>query len=289
MLTGSRGFIGTNIRKKIENVVEYDVKIHKDMTILDYDRISEFMKTEKPNMIIHLAANPNAPLSVKEPLLDLQLNAEGTINILRAAVDNQIEHFVLASTAYIYGDPVILPINESHPLQPKSPYGISKIAAENYALFFHKKYGLPLSILRFFTIYGPWQALGYVVPDLVERISNMKENSGDIVLRGTPNDSRDFLWVGDLVDAITKVLDVKPNGEILNLGGQEEIKISTLAETIGELMGKKLNCKYANVETDKQSRLVADSSKARRLLGWQPKTSLRDGLVETLKIVKSNL
>jgi UDP-glucose 4-epimerase len=275
LVTGSRGFIGQNFCRKNSDVIEYDIALNRNMSILNIQQLEQVFVSQEPKIVLHLAANANPKKSVEDPLFDCQLNIEGTINLLQTAVKYKIEHLILASTAYVYGPPQYYPIDEKHPLGANTPYGISKKTAESYCLHYFKKYGLNITILRFFTIYGLNQLQGYVIPDLINKISQANDK---IELLGTKNDSRDFLWMGDLIDAIKQTIKVQPSGEILNIGGGDEIKIYDIALKISKLLKKKIEYSYANVDTFKPSRLIVDIRKTKDILGWTPKTSIDEGL-----------
>ncbi len=281
MITGSRGFIGSRLSKKFEEPIEFDILIDKRMSVLNKEALSFFIEEKKPNVIIHLAANPLAVKSVEDPIYDMNLNILGTLNLLEACKNLDLDLLLFTSTAYVNGEPKYVPMDENHPPLPTSPYGISKLACERYCEFYHKKYKIPISIIRFFNIYAEGQPSGFVIPDVINNI--FKSTNGIVKLRGSEEDSRDFLYLDDLVDAIVKVVEKKIVGETINLGGGENITILDLAQKIAKIMNKNIKFECAKVENVKISKLYADISKAKALLGWTPKTPLEEGLRKVIE------
>ncbi len=279
MVTGSRGFIGRNVSKKFQNLVEYDVQINKTHNIFDKYAIAKFLKAEKPDVVIHLAANANPSVSIEYPPYDLETNITGTVDLLECCKDEGIEHFIYSSSAVVYGNPKSLPIREDHPINPANPYGISKYAGELYCKYY-EKLGLPVTILRFFNIYGENQSKGFFIPDIIKKISSTK--SQKLPMRGSPNDSRDFLYVDDLASCVKKVVEKEPTGEIINVGGGKEHKILDVANLICKIMKKKKKLYYKKPIKNSGSSFHADISHAQKILDWKPKTELKDGLKRTV-------
>ena len=287
MITGSRGFIGSALTKYFDNPIEYDIALDRRMSVLNEHALSLFMDKVEPNIIIHLAGNPLAPKSVEDPIYDMNLNIGGTLNLLEVCKNRKIDLLLFSSTAYVYGEPLYLPVVENHQqTYPNSPYGISKSACESYCNYYREKCGVPATIMRFFNIYGPNQPLGLVVPDILDKI--MKSEDGKVKLRGTDVDSRDFLYVDDLANAISKIVQKRITGETINLGGKGNVKIIDLAKKIAQIVGKDITFEVKKQsETSKISNLHADISKAEKLLDWSPKTSLEEGLKKVVESYKA--
>ena len=289
MITGSRGFIGSALTKYFDNPIEYDIALDRRMSVLNEHALSLFMDKAKPNIIIHLAGNPFATKSVEDPVYDMNLNIGGTLNLLEVCKNRKIDLFLFSSTAYVYGEPLYQPVDENHQrfhMGINSPYGISKSACESYCNYYREKCGVPITIMRFFNIYGPNQSLGLVVPDILDNI--MKSRDGKVKLRGTDADSRDFLYVDDLANAISKIVKKRISGETINLGGKDNVKIIDLAEKIAQIAGKDITFEVKKQsEASKISSLHADISKAEKLLDWSPKTSLEDGLKKVIESYKA--
>ena len=289
MITGSRGFIGSALTKYFDNPIEYDIALDRRMSVLNEHALSLFMDKAKPNIIIHLAGNPFAPKSVEDPVYDMNLNIGGTLNLLEVCKNRKIDLLLFSSTAYVYGEPLYQPVDENHQrfhMGINSPYGISKSACESYCNYYREKCGVPATIMRFFNIYGPNQPLGLVVPDILDNI--MKSRDGKVKLRGTDADSRDFLYVDDLANAISKIVKKRISGETINLGGKDNVKIIDLAKKIAKIAGKDITFEVKKQsETSKISNLHADISKAEKLLDWSPKTSLEEGLKKVVESYKA--
>jgi len=289
MITGSKGFIGSALTKYFDNPIEYDIAIDRRMSVLNEHALSLFMDKVEPNVIIHLAGNPFAPKSVEDPIYDMNLNVGGTLNLLEVCKNRKIDLLLFSSTAYVYGEPLYLPVDENHQrfhMGTDTPYGISKTTCESYCNYYSKKCGVPITIMRFFNIYGPNQSLGLVVPDILDNV--MKSKDGKVKLRGTDADSRDFLYVDDLADVISQIVKKRIVGETINLGGKDNVKIIDLAKKIAEIAGKDITFEVKKQsEASKISSLHADISKAEKLLGWSPKTSLEDGLKKVIESYKA--
>ena len=286
LITGSEGFVGrhltTMLQKKYE-IIKFDIKIDPFQDVRDYSYLFRFMKKNKPNIIIHLAANPDVGKSVENVDKDLEINTVGTINVLKAAKELKVRTVVFTSTAQVYGEPKYLPVDENHPLYPKSPYGISKLSAEMYCNFFYEKYKVPVVVFRFFNIYGPGQPPAIVVPALIQKFSRAKKK---LKMLGTKKDSRDFVYVEDVCKAIYNALKYRPVGEVINIGSGEETTIFRLAKTILKLMNKDIELIYPprkKTYREKITRLVADVKKAKKLIHWEAKTELEDGIKKILK------
>jgi len=286
LVTGSRGFLGrhlvVNLRDYDCEVVEFDIKAHDWMDITDFDACEKIIKEQTPNVVFHLAANPSPAKSMEDPVFDLTINAIGTLNILRAVIKFGVDiHLIFASTAYVYGEPQYVPIDEKHELNPSSPYGISKLTAENYVRFFHKRYGLNYTICRFFNIYGPGQRAGFVVPDFIYRAKELDPNEPFMVY-GTANDSRDFIYVEDVVEALLSILKTGPLNREINIGSGKETKIVDLARIVLGYFGKNpwIHC---TKKEGKVTRLLSDISVAKKELQWNPIFDLHEGIEKTIR------
>src|SRR3989344_9483903 len=188
MITGDMGFVGTHLKEQLsENpefeILGFDIKRSKKEDVRDETLINTFMIEHRPNIVIHLAANPDIGTSIKEPHIDCILNVGGTINMLEASRKNDIKMFMFASTAQVYGEPQQTKMDETHPLNPISPYTIGKLAAERYILFYHEKYNLPTVIFRFFNIFGENQLEWVVIPKISRRM--VEAEPGDFEMYGS--------------------------------------------------------------------------------------------------------
>lgn len=226
------------------------------------------------DLVCHLAAVVSVPYSIREPLLTHEVNVTGTLNLLIASLKHEVERFVYLSTCAVYGEPNYLPIDEAHQTNPVSPYAASKLAAEHYCMAFQQAYGLKTVILRPFNVYGPRQNDG-VVAQFIQRV---KKGSQPIIY-GNGGQTRDFVYVWDVVDAI--VLALKHDGavgKIFNLGTGKATTVNELAGLLLRIFGKDLKPKREEPRIGDVKQSCADIDKAEKELGYKPCFSLEKAL-----------
>jgi UDP-glucose 4-epimerase len=303
LITGGAGFIGSHL-------VDYCLKIGYEIVVLDnlfagkIENIKQHLNHNKFHLIkgdirnqkdvekalkdvdavCHLAAIVNIPLSIENPLLANEVNVQGTLKLLKASVKHCVKRFVYASTCAVYGEAKYLPINEEHPINPLSPYGASKLAAEHYCKVFHQIYGLQTICLRFFNVYGPRQPSGPYGGVITTFLESIKKKE-PIVIFGDGNQTRDFLYAADAVQAYALALDCKGcAGETFNIGTGTKTSINELAQILIECMDKP-HAKVVHVGERKGDikESYADISKAEKKLGFKPKFSVKEGLRELVK------
>jgi dTDP-glucose 4,6-dehydratase len=222
------------------------------------------------DQILHLAALIAIPFSYKAPSSYIETNISGTLNILQAARDFNLP-VIHTSTSEVYGTAQYVPIDEAHPLQGQSPYSASKIGADQIAMSYFFSYDLPVKIIRPFNTYGPRQSLRAVIPTIITQLLR-----GETNLRlGATTPTRDFNYIDDTVDGFVSALErPKGIGEVINIGGGFDISIGDTAAMIAE----ELNLPIKIISDDMRyrpknsevHRLLADNSKARKLLSWEP-------------------
>jgi dTDP-glucose 4,6-dehydratase len=229
--------------------------------------------------IYHLAALIAIPYSYHSPDTYIDTNVKGTLNVLQAARDLDIENVVHTSTSEVYGTAQFVPITEDHPLQGQSPYSASKIGADQLAFSFFASFDVPVAIARPFNTYGPRQSARAVIPTIITQIADGRRT----LKLGALHPTRDFNYVQDTVEgfmAIARAPDTA--GEVINVGSGYEISIGDLAHLIADVMGAEIK-----IETDEDrlrpeksevDRLLADNSKAQALTGWTPSWAGEDGL-----------
>jgi UDP-glucose 4-epimerase len=282
LITGSEGFIGTNLKEHFKNkydVLGLDCKISIFHDIRYKNYISKYIKDYKPDVIIHLAANPDVSISTVYPQEDLTLNVNGTLNMLELAKEIGVKLFIFTSSACVYGDTTVKKITEKHPVCPTSQYGVGKFSAEEYCRFYFRKYNLPTVVFRQFNMYGKGQNCNFAIPNLIRRIKECSEKK--LFLYGTEEDARDFTNVKDLCSAFEQAIKFCPAGETFNIGSGKEIKIYDVANKIKSLLNKKIDFYYAKkILGGKILRMCADNSKVKKILKWSPKISIDDGLNE---------
>ncbi len=233
--------------------------------------------------VLHLAALIGIPYSYHSPDAYVDTNIRGTLNILQAARDLEIEKIVHTSTSEVYGTARYVPIDEAHPLQGQSPYSATKIGADQIALSFHRSFGTPVTVIRPFNTFGPRQSARAVIPTVITQIAADERR----IKLGSLSPTRDFSYVSDTVHGFVKVAEESAAiGEVINIGSNFEISIGDTAALIAELMQADIEIvsddqriRPADSEVE---RLWADNSRARELLGWQPTFGGVDGFRRAL-------
>ncbi len=247
---------------------------------------------EGVDAVCHLAGYTDVSASVKNPLLTMNVNFTGTLNIMEAARKNDVGTVVLASSARVYGDPTDLPVHEDHPLQPKEPYGASKAAAELIVQLYHQLYGIRTVILRPFSIYGAGRVrkqgtLTGVIPIFVENALLGQ----DLVVVGDGNQTKDFTHISDLVAALKiSVTEKAAGGRTFNIATGIGTRVRDLAEMILEVCNSngRSQIVFAPSAVESVSN-YADVTRARDTLGWVPLVKLREGLIEYIDWYKEYL
>ena len=305
-LTGSEGFIGSHLAEKLVKnghdltcLVLYNSfnswgwldkineKVKKDIRIITGDIRDEFAinKILKKNteVIINLAALIGIPYSYRSPKSYFETNSIGLMNILNSSINSNVQKIIHVSTSEVYGTPKYLPIDEKHLVAAQSPYAASKIAADQIALSYHKSFNVPLSILRPFNTFGPRQSLRAIIPTIVTQALNKK-----IIKLGSTYPTRDLTYIDDTTDAFIAALNKKKDiGEIINIGSGFEISIKNLLMRISKIIGRKLSIQQeSSRERPKRSevdRLQANIKKAKKLLNWSPKLTIKSEFNNSLK------
>ncbi|MEM2111041.1 MAG: SDR family oxidoreductase [Candidatus Bathyarchaeia archaeon] len=312
LVTGGAGFIGSHLVDKLlnegyavtvvdnfysgnpKNIVHHQNKEDFHLIkgdIRDYDLIKNAIKGM--DAVFHEAAIVSVPLSVKDPILTIDVNVKGTLNVLKAASKFGVKRFIYASSAAVYGDLKPHKKSEDAALNPTSPYGVSKLQAENYVKSFHGLYGLETISLRYFNAYGPRQQVNVqnnysgVITIFVDRIS---KNMPPIIF-GDGEQTRDFVYIDDIVEANMLALNVsEASGEIFNIGTGTPISINQLAEVLKRTI-KKENLKniYADPRPGDILHSYADIRKAKEILKFQPKVPLEEGLFRLIEWYRKEL
>jgi UDP-glucose 4-epimerase len=299
LVTGGAGFIGSHLCDQLirqgHTVICLDNFLNGNLTnirhllnyksfklingdVRDFDSLEKFMPGVEA--VFHLAAQIHVDRSIIEPKLTYDVNVLGTQNVLEAARIYDVEKVIHMSTSEVYGSAQFAPMTEDHPLAAPHPYGASKIAADRMCYAYNQTYHMNITIVRPFNAFGPRQkdtGYGGVMSIFVKRVmSGMPP-----IIYGDGNQSRDYTYVADVVDALDLILKFPdPITTPINLGTGREIKIIDLANMIIDLSGQSGRIKPAFVESrpGEVQRLLSDNSKVRQLLGWTPQFSLEDGL-----------
>ncbi len=309
LVTGCAGFIGWKVCEKllreghsvvgIDNLNDYyDVRLKEwrlgrlreygdfrfyRMDIEDYGALKGVFEREKPEAIINEAARAGVRYSIENPWVYLSTNAQGTLNLLELMKEFGIRKLILASTSSLYaGQP--LPFKEDLPVNtPISPYAASKKAAEALSYTYHYLYGFDVAVLRYFTVYGPAGR-----PDMSPfRFIYWTLKGETIQIYGDGSQMRDFTYVDDIAEGTVKALELK-GYEIVNLGNNNPHRLSYLLELIEKITGVKPKVSYGEFHKADMRETWADITKAEKLLGWRPSTSLEEGIEKTVRWFEEN-
>ena len=310
LVTGAGGFIGSHLVERLARsgaetraLVHYNAQgaagwldraaLRNEVEVLagdiaDRDSVRQAMTGVE--VVFHLAALIAIPYSYHAPASYVRTNIEGTLNVLQAARELEIERVVHTSTSEVYGTARYVPIDEAHPLQGQSPYSASKIGADKLAEAFHLSFGVPVVTVRPFNTFGPRQSARAVIPTIITQCL-----AGVSAIRlGSLRPTRDLNYVSNTVEGFLQAASVSEAvGKTINLGSGREISIGELAETIARLVEVDVR-----IEQDEQrlrpegsevERLLADNSLAQALLGWKPAVSLEEGLTLTIEWMREHL
>jgi dTDP-glucose 4,6-dehydratase len=241
------------------------------------------------DMVFHLAALIGIPYSYYSPEAYVETNIKGSLNILQAAKDSGVKKVIITSTSEIYGTAHSVPIAEDYPIDPQSPYAATKAAADLLALSFYRSFNLPVVIVRPFNTYGPRQSARAVIPTIITQILSGRKK----IKLGALTPTRDLTYVEDTVDGFIRAGECPGSiGEIINLGSNLEISVGDLARLISKYLNQNIKIEFEQnrkrPEKSEVKRLMADNSKARRILGWKPQYSLEKGLKKTISWFKEN-
>ena len=301
LVTGGSGFLGQNIILSLitagYSVIcldRYEAPFLKtygvEFTACD---ISEEKQMEKilngVDVVIHMACTILPQMSNSDPLFDVVTNVGGTLHLLDAAVKNHVKKVIFFSSGgTVYGVPRQVPIPETHPTNPTCSYGISKLTVEKYLRLYRELYGLNSCALRLANPYGPYQRVKSAQGAIpVFCYKALKEEPSEIWGDGSVR--RDFIYVGDLVSAVLKVVETDEDiPQEINIGSGKAESIRELLSLIGDITGKKLNCQYTPARAFDVPVSMLDITLAEKHLHWKPETALADGLQKTVEYIRQN-
>jgi UDP-glucose 4-epimerase len=294
LVTGGAGFVGSHIADHLiaqgdQVVIVDNISTGKEEHIhpsarfyrvdITDDKLFEVFKKEKPEVVIHQAAQVLVPKSVENPIFDAKVNILGTLNLLEASRQYGVRKIVYASSAAVYGDPQYLPIDEKHPVQPLSGYGISKHTPEHYLAAYHDLYGLEFTALRYANIYGIRQephGEGGVISILINQILEDRT----FTIFGDGEQTRDYIYVEDVVKANLAAIH-GGNGSILNIGTGVSTSLNDLINLFEMVINKKVKKEYGDHRSGDIKHSYFNPNKAKLELSWNAKISLEDGLRRT--------
>jgi UDP-glucose 4-epimerase len=303
LVTGGSGFIGSHFVDKLVSE-GYNVRVLDNLSSGHLENLSDHLKAEKVDFVkgdirdsavvykclenvdavVHFAAQISVTFSVDHPDFTFDVNACGTKNLLNASAKKTVGKFVLASSCAVYGDPdpESLPLKETSETNPISPYAESKLQAENYCLQFDKQDLLQSVVLRFFNVYGVRQGLNDYSGVITRFIGRIKEKK-PLIIYGDGSQSRDFVNVNDIVNAVFAAMqNADAHSQVFNIGSGKPTSIDELAKTLLELADVDLEICYEKPRAGDIKHSYGNITKARKVLGYEPKVSLKDGLLKLL-------
>lgn len=301
LVTGGAGFIGSNIVEallekgekvrvvdnlstgKEENIAPFRDRIEfLEADILDIDIMKDACKGI--DYVLHQAALPSVPRSVADPISSNRANVDGTVNILWAAKEAGVKRVVYASSSSAYGNQPALPKKEDMPADPLSPYAISKYAGELYTRIFHQIYGLSTVSMRYFNVFGPRQDPNSQYAAVIPNFINALINGESPVIFGDGEQSRDFTFVKNVVQAnLLAAKAEKASGQMLNIACGQRITLNQLVNKLKGILDSPLDPLYTDPRPGDVKHSLADISRAERLLDYKPTYSMEEGLKETVK------
>ena len=309
LVTGAAGFIGSQVAQRllesgadvtgIDNMNEsYDVRLKKRrLDRMDSDRRFRFLPTDlrdveglreifssKIDAVFNLAARAGVRESLNDPEGYFETNATGALNLLQLCREFGVQKFVQASTSSVYGASDTHPFHEGLPIdRPRSPYAASKAAAEAVCYTYHHLFGLSVTVFRYFTVYGPAGRPEMSIFRFIQWISE----GMPVTVYGDGSESRDYTYVDDIARGTIAGLDV-PGYEIINLGSDAPVRVSDVIRIIERLTGQTATIQYEPSHPADVPATRADISKARRLMGWEPSTSIEDGTARAAEWYREN-
>ncbi len=300
VVTGGAGFIGSNLAEGLCR--ENEVVVIDNLSTGHIENINHLVKSKKiefvketianlpllkrafkdADYVLHQAAIPSVPRSVADPILINEAGITGTLNVLVAARDSSVKKVVYASSSSVYGDAPMLPKREDMIPSPLSPYALTKLTGEHYMRLFHDLYGLKTASLRYFNVFGPHQDPKSEYAAAIPRFITKTLNNERITIFGDGEQTRDFTFIKDVVQANIKVAESSSVGHF-NIAGGKRISVNDLVKTIFKLAGKETKVNYGPMRIGDVKHSLADISKAKEAFGWKPEYALEQGLKETVE------
>jgi UDP-glucose 4-epimerase len=303
LVTGGAGFIGSHVVDRLvleghEAVIVDNLVTGKRRNInraarfykLDVQswRLERVFRNERPSVVMHLAAQMDVRKSVEDPMFDAQVNVLGTLNVLQQAVTHGARKVIFSSSGgAIYGEQETYPAPESHVLKPLSPYGLSKLCGEQYLSYFQRVSGLQAVSLRYANVYGPRQdpeGEAGVVAIFIQKMLNNEQ----AVINGNGRQTRDFIFVDDVVEANLAMMGQETQGTY-NVGTGVETSINDLFRILLQHTGSTCKEVHGPAKKGEQARSVIDCTKLRQEVSWEPKADLSEGLKKTVEYFRSRM
>ena len=299
LVTGGAGFIGSHLAEAlagrghvvrvVDNLAAGKRANLEHLAGVDFlegdlaDMPTSVRAVQGMDYVLHQAAIPSVPRSVADPLTSHRSNVEATLNVLIAARDARVRRLVFAGSSSAYGNTATLPKHEGMPSDPLSPYALQKVVGEQYLRMFTRLYGLETVTTRYFNVYGPRQDPSSQYSGVISLFATALLEGRAPTIYGDGEQTRDFTYVADVVDGVLRASEAPGvSGETINVAAGGRISLNRLFETMRALVGAKVEPTYAAPRTGDVRDSQADVSKAKRLLGFEPRVPLEEGLRQTM-------
>jgi nucleoside-diphosphate-sugar epimerase len=300
LVTGGAGFIGSHLSEELirrgHGVRVADSLITGKRSNLDHVKGVEFLEGDLADLdvarravdgvqyVLHQAAIPSVPRSVKDPITTNRANVDATLNVLVAARDAGVKRLVFAGSSSAYGNTPTLPKREDMPNSPLSPYALQKVIGEQYLQMFTQLYGLETVSIRYFNVFGPRQDPTSPYSGVISVFATAVIENRAPTIFGDGEQTRDFTYVANVVDGVLRACEApEASGEVINVATGGRISLNQLYRTMRDLVGGTAEPVYADVRSGDVKDSQADISKAQRLLGYQPSVSFEEGLKRTVE------
>lgn len=297
LITGGAGFIGTALANRLV-ALGHHVRVLDDLSAGHPERLDSRVVFTRGDVrdvpklwtllqgvdcVYHLAARVSVQESILFPREYNDVNVGGTVSLLEAMRVVGVKRVVLASSGTVYGNQPTQPLHEDMRPNPLVPYAVTKIAAEYYIFTLGRLYGIDAVALRIFNAYGPGQPLPVSYPPVIPQFLRQILEGGSLVVHGDGRQTRDFVYIDDVVDALIAAATAEAAGQIINVGSGVETSINELVTILEEVTGREAHVIYNPDANPGVSRMVADLSRAQRYLGFTPRVSLREGIRRMLQ------
>ena len=300
LVTGGAGFIGSHLAEELtrrgHTVRVADSLVTGKRANLDHVQGVEFLEGDLADLafaqravqgvdyVLHQAAIPSVPRSVKDPIASNRANVDATLNVLVAARDAGVKRLVFAGSSSAYGNTPTLPKREDMPSNPLSPYALQKVIGEQYLQMFTRLYGLETVSIRYFNVFGPRQDPTSPYSGVISVFATALLENRSPMIYGNGDQTRDFTYVANVVDGVLRACEAQgASGEVINVATGGRISLNQLFKTMREVVGGTVEPTYADPRSGDVRDSQADIAKAQRLLGYQPIVSFEDGLKRTIE------
>jgi UDP-glucose 4-epimerase len=299
LVTGGAGFIGSHLTEELvrrgHRVRVVDSLVTGKRVNLDHIRDVEFLEgdlaesdvaakaVEGMDYVLHQAAIPSVPRSVKDPVTSHRANVDASLNVLIAARDADVKRLVYAGSSSVYGDAATLPKREDMPPNPLSPYALQKLVAERYGRMFTRLYGFETVSIRYFNVFGPRQDPGSPYSGVISLFARALIEGRQPMVYGDGEQTRDFTYVSNVVDGVLRACEAPmAAGEVINVATGGRVSINELLRTMNRIAGTEVTATYQPARMGDVRDSQADITKAKALLGYTPTVGLEEGLRNTL-------